>query len=142
MCRYWRSGIMSQRTDSVAAMAIDIDTLTKALQASWGSDTSDDRDIWRLDNRARGQCAVTAKVVQDCYGGTLPIASVLSDGESVEAHCWNVLPSGEHVDLTASQSGSDYEIGEAIEKEPVVDHTGINRHHLLAEGVSEYLAKQ
>ncbi|WP_423982772.1 YunG family protein [Ilumatobacter sp.] len=87
----------------------------------------------------RGQCAVTAKVVQDYLGGTLLIAPVLKNGEPVAAHCWNVLPDGAHVALTADQFGGPFELGDAVERERVVDHTGVNRHHLLAERVRRKL---
>jgi hypothetical protein len=120
-------------------MPIDLAVLARALRASWSADTSDDPDLWTTANPARGQCAVTAKVVQDQFGGTLVIAAVLRNGEPVEKHCWNVLPSGEHVDLTADQFDFDYSLGEPIEQEPIVDHTGVNRHLLLAGRVADYL---
>ncbi|MAT03632.1 MAG: hypothetical protein CL424_01100 [Acidimicrobiaceae bacterium] len=121
-------------------MAVDIASLEVALRASWQSDTSDAPDLWTATNPARGQCAVTAKVVQDYFGGTLVIAAVLRDGEPVEKHCWNVLPSGEHVDLTAVQFDFDYVLGEPVEQEPIVDHTGVNRHLLLASRVADHLS--
>lgn len=103
------------------------------------ADTSDDPNEWSASNPSRGQCAVTAKVVQEYLGGTLLIAPVLKNGEPVEAHCWNVLPDGAHLDLTADQFGGPFELGDAVEREPVVDHTGVNRHHLLAERVRRNL---
>lgn len=118
---------------------VDVELLASALRASWQPDTADDPDLWTAANPARGQCAVTAKVVQDHLGGTLVIAPVLRDGEPVEKHCWNVLPSGEHLDLTAGQFEFDYELGEPVEQEPIVDHTGVNRHLLLAGRVADHL---
>lgn len=84
---------------------------------------------------------MTAKVVQDYFGGTILIAPVLRNGEPVEKHCWNLLPSGEQVDLTADQFDFDYQLGESVEQEPIVDHTGVNRHLLLASRVAERLAQ-
>ncbi|MFN3220040.1 MAG: hypothetical protein ACE367_26410 [Acidimicrobiales bacterium] len=108
-------------------MSVDLDSLAAALRASWQSDTSDCPDLWTTANPARGQCAVTAKVVQDHFGGTVVLAAV------------NVLPSGEHVDLTADQFDFDHELGEPVEQEPIVDHTGVNRHLLLADRVADHL---
>ncbi|MFN3220166.1 MAG: hypothetical protein ACE367_27045 [Acidimicrobiales bacterium] len=120
-------------------MSVDLDTLATALRASWQPDTSDAPSSWTAGNLARGQYAVTAKVVQDYFGGTLVIATVLRNGEPVEKHCWNVLPNGEHVDLTADQFDFEYELGEPVEQEPIVDHTGVNRHLLLADRVADHL---
>lgn len=61
------------------------------------------------------------------------------DGKPVEQHCWNVLPSGERLDLTVEQFDFDDELGEPVEQEPIVDHTGVNRHLLLAERVAAHL---
>ena len=50
------------------------------------------------ENPAWGQCAVTALVVQDAFGGDLLRAMV--EGVS---HYWNRLPDGSEVDLTRQQ---------------------------------------
>ncbi len=81
-----------------------------------------------------------AKVVQDHLGGTLLIAPGLEYGKAVEAHCWNVLPTGEHLDWTAGQFGGPCELGEPVDREAVVDHTGVDRHHLLAERVRRIMS--
>ncbi len=120
-------------------MSIDRADLEIAIRASCAADTSGDPTQWSSSNPARGQCAVTARVVQDYLGGTLLIAPVLRDGTPVEAHCWNVLPSGEHLDLTADQFVFDYELGSPVDREPVVDHTGVDRHQLLASRLRQAL---
>ena len=124
----------------VSGMAIDVGLLEATIRASWSAETSDDPDEWSPANPSRGQCAVTAKVVQDYLGGTLLIAPVLKNGEPVEAHCWNVLPDGEHLDLTTDQFGGAFDLGEPVDREPVVDHTGVNRHLLLADTVRRNLS--
>lgn len=123
-------------------MPLDLDTLESAIRASWSADSSDHPETWSADNRARGQCAVTAKVVQDRFGGTLLIAPVLRDGQPVDAHCRNVLPDESHLDLTRDQFEYEFELGEPLEKEPVVDHTGVDRHELLARRVAALLERQ
>lgn len=118
-----------------------IDQLNNAIRPSWAADTSDDPDTWSASNPARGQCAVTAMVVRDYFGGSLLIAPVLRDGKPVEMHCWNVLPGGAHLDLTADQFDYEFELGDPVDREPVVDHTGVNRHQLLADRVRQQLGR-
>ncbi|MFY1702820.1 YunG family protein [Micromonospora sp. WMMA1923] len=61
------------------------------------------RANWRPDNPARGQCGVTALVVQDLLGGDLILGEVLVGGARTGYHYWNRLPDGRDVDLTAEQ---------------------------------------
>jgi hypothetical protein len=69
----------------------------KTIQEAWSADTSM-ADDWTPENPAKGQCAVTALVVQDLLGGKLLRAVV--EGES---HYFNQLPDGSWLDLTWSQ---------------------------------------
>ena len=88
--------------------------LERALRASWSAETCDDVDVghWRPDNPARGQCGVTALVVQDHLGGELLLAEVsCADGSRQGVHYWNRLPSGEQVDLTRTQFDAGERIG-------------------------------
>jgi hypothetical protein len=75
--------------------------LSDALRRAWSADTSSDPSNWSPSNPAWGQCAITALVVQDHFGGDLRRGTV--GGVS---HYWNVLPSGETVDLTLHQFGT------------------------------------
>jgi hypothetical protein len=68
-----------------------------AIRASWGHDTSAS-STWSPLDPARGQCAVTALVVQDLFGGDLRRGVVEGD-----SHYWNVLPDGTELDLTREQ---------------------------------------
>lgn len=72
--------------------------LTEALQRSWCRETSSVPDEWSEQNPARGQCAVTALIVQDMLGGIL-LRTVIQG----ESHYFNQLPDGENVDLTLQQ---------------------------------------
>lgn len=72
--------------------------MVEALRRAWCKDTSSVPDEWSPANPARGQCAVTALVVQDLLGGTLLRITV-----SGESHYFNQLPDGELLDLTLSQ---------------------------------------
>jgi hypothetical protein len=117
-----------------------IEQLNNAIRQSWAADTSDDSTTWSSENPARGQCAVTSMVVRDYFGGTLLIAPVLRDGEPVEMHCWNVLPGGAALDLTADQFDYDFELGAPVDRRPVVNHTGVDRYEILATRVKQALA--
>lgn len=75
------------------------------LRASWGADTCDPHDLhdWHPGNPARGQCGVTALIVQDLLGGDLVLGEVFVGDVRVGYHYWNRLPDGSDVDLTADQ---------------------------------------
>ena len=61
---------------------------------AWSAQTA---TSWRLENPARGQCSVTALVVQDLLGG-----SILKTRVGSHWHFYNWLDN-QRVDLTASQ---------------------------------------
>jgi hypothetical protein len=71
-------------------------SLFAAIRHAWAADTSIDSE-WSVTCPARGQCAVTALVIQDYLGGQLIRAEV--EGVS---HYWNRVKGGE-VDLTRDQ---------------------------------------
>lgn len=77
--------------------------LREALAQAWARETSADPGGWSSSNPAWGQCAVTALIVQDMFGGELLRCKVDST-----SHYWNRLPSGEELDLTRHQFGSDF----------------------------------
>lgn len=72
--------------------------LARAIREAWRASTSAVPEEWSPINPARGQCAVTALVVQDHCGGRLCRAIV--NGES---HYWNILDDGTEIDLTKDQ---------------------------------------
>jgi uncharacterized protein (DUF952 family) len=93
--------------------------IERVIRASWSRETCDpvDRDAWSPENPARGQCAVTALVVQDLCGGELLLAEVhYPDGSRQGVHYWNRLGGGVEVDLTRDQ----FAAGEVVQApEPV-----------------------
>jgi hypothetical protein len=77
-----------------------------AVRASWTRESCDpvDLHLWSESCPERGQCGVTAVLVQELLGGDLLLADVLfADGSPQGVHYWNRLPGGEEVDLTRSQ---------------------------------------
>jgi hypothetical protein len=82
-----------------------LEVLQAAIRASWSLETCDPVDAaqWTSENPSRGQCAVSALVVHDFFGGELLEAEVLfDDGSRQGFHYWNRLDSGD-VDLTSEQ---------------------------------------
>jgi hypothetical protein len=75
------------------------------VRTSWGIDTCDpaDRADWHPDNPSRGQCGVTALVLNDLFGGDLVIGEVHVAGERTGMHYWNRFGAGIDVDLTREQ---------------------------------------
>ncbi len=87
----------------------DIERLRPILRDAWSADTCDPHDLpdWHPGNPSRGQCGVTALVVNDLFGGELVLGEVFSGGSKVGYHWWNVLPDGREIDLTADQFRPD-----------------------------------
>jgi hypothetical protein len=78
--------------------------IERVIRSCWSEQTCDPVDEWSAENPARGQCAVTALVVQDLLGGELLLAEVLyADGSRQGVHYWNRLVGGVEVDLTRDQ---------------------------------------
>jgi hypothetical protein len=69
--------------------------LEKALKKSWHRETCYPpiQEQWTKENPAFGQCAVTALIVQDFFGGELIFCSH-------QNHFWNRLLDGKEIDLT------------------------------------------
>jgi hypothetical protein len=98
----------------------DIDHLRAVLHASWDAATCDPHDLpWSAANPSRGQCGVTALVVQEILGGELVLGEVFQDGAKVGYHYWNRLPNGREVDFTAEQFHPGEEVrGGAVQQRP------------------------
>jgi len=75
-----------------------MEELRCALINSWCKETAhkNGQAKWKPNNPALGQCAVTALVVQDYFGGDIVYCMHKS-------HYWNRLPDGTEIDLTRSQ---------------------------------------
>lgn len=77
--------------------AVDAGPILHALQESWDAATSAD-SAWSAEVPSRGQCAVSALVIQDELGGVL--VRTMIDGVS---HYWNRLADGTEIDATRDQ---------------------------------------
>ena len=79
-------------------------TLSEKMRRAWSKETAFLPEEWSGKNPARGQCAITAAVVQDELGGEIIKCEVTGEGFK---HFYNQLPSGEIIDLTRDQFSSD-----------------------------------
>lgn len=93
---------------TVPALAARLEELTHALKLSWDDQTSAERDSLGTV-ASRGQCAVSALIIQDEFGGDLMRAEVAG-----VSHYWNQLPDGSEVDVTRDQFDSWYPVGVAV----------------------------
>ena len=75
-------------------MQFEATRIAAALLGSWSIETSGN---WLADNPARGQCNVTALLINELFGGEI-LKTQLPDGD----HFYNRID-GERIDLTASQ---------------------------------------
>lgn len=80
---------------------VQLETLSCALHVSWSADTSK-ASGWTENDRAKGQCAVTACVVQDYFGGDILNTIATLPGGATVSHYFNVVDSGT-IDLTNGQ---------------------------------------
>ena len=126
--------------------AVTLEALRVAIRTSWSLETCDPVDAaqWTADNPSRGQCAVTALVVHDFFGGELLEAEVLfDDGSRQGFHYWNRLASGD-VDLTSEQF-AHHEILQdprTVERLPEVPWRAQEQYLLFRERVCAALKKQ
>jgi hypothetical protein len=116
---------------------VAVNVLEEALQGTWSRRTSADPNGWREDNAAWGQCAVTALIVQDYFGGSLRRGEV-----GAISHYWNLLPSGQETDLTIKQFPEGTKVVNATTqtREYVLSHLETaRRYRRLARRVDQRL---
>ncbi len=77
---------------------MDLVVFKRAVEESWGKDTCYPKcsDQWSQNNPALGQCAVTALLVQDYFGGDILYCSH-------NDHFFNYVEGLGEVDLTKNQ---------------------------------------
>mgnify|MGYP001558468168 CR=1 FL=1 len=72
--------------------------IEKAFKKAWSRETTfaDVYDEWSQENKAFGQCLVTAAIINDLYGGRLIY-------DKNNKHYWNELPDGSEQDFSRCQ---------------------------------------
>ena len=115
----WRA-VEPRLCNSVPMLLRSLTDLQAIIRSAWSAESCDPVDLkdWTAQNPARGQCAVTALVVQDVLGGELLLADVLNeDGSRQGVHYWNRLAGGLEIDLTREQ----FKPSEVVQTPRVVD---------------------
>lgn len=118
----------------------DANDIASALAENWTEQTSSDPDRWSPGNRAWGQCAVSALIVQDYLGGDL-LRGQMADG----SHYWNLLPGGDEFDTTRSQFEDPPSFSEVAprSREAVLAYPATQRrYHILSAAVRKTLASR
>jgi hypothetical protein len=123
------------------------ETLQSVIEGAWDAETSASKETWSPQNRALGQCAVTACVVNDYLGGEIVNSvATLPDG-TPDSHYYNVID-GEEVDITKSQfpdgttftPGAPKTKGYDTTRDYVLSHIPTNeRYELLKSRVANKL---
>ena len=111
--------------------------LKQLLKQSWNLETCSPglRDKWTEENPSLGQCAITALIVNDFFGGKI-MRCMASSG----SHYYNIIDD-ELVDLTVEQflgKIPQYEIGEERTREYLLGNKDTkNRYLLLNKNIQE-----
>jgi hypothetical protein len=131
---------MSEECDQrTVPVTIDLEVLRPVLRAGWGVDTCDPGDVrdWHVGNAARGQCGVTALIVQDLLGGELILGEVFAGDAKVGHHYWNRLVDGREVDLTAEQFDPQEVVvgGQVQHRPPGPPRRGRQQYEILRDRV-------
>lgn len=129
---------------------MDIKRLEEVLRESWTKETSADLENWVQENPAWGQCAVTALLVHDYFGGRLLWAPAkLPEGREI-SHYFNETETGEVIDLTRVQFPEGTIIPEGKDKKKEFPRTKdyvlsyaltVKRYNLLRENVQRVLSR-
>jgi hypothetical protein len=81
--RRWVRDVVAAPAPASSVSAVTLGELEAAIRSAWGSDTTDEPELWSGENPALGQCAVTALVVREYLGGEIVVAGVVRDGRRV-----------------------------------------------------------
>ena len=123
--------------------------IKKALEQCWSKETSYCGSQWTKRNPARGQCAVSALVVQDYLGGEIKRVQIHTH-QFQEKHYINVLPNGQVHDVTRSQypdqtkmieSDPDLSEHDSIRQKLLADPSTKKRYQILGSQVARQLAR-
>ncbi|MCL4373925.1 hypothetical protein M1367_03560 [Candidatus Marsarchaeota archaeon] len=116
-----------------------ISRLYDTISNAWSAETSADPERWSSDNPAWGQCAITATVVNDHFGGTI-LRTEVKGVEHVSSHYYNQLPDGRVVDFTKQQfdSNATFENEQGRTKEYIISYPKTKeRYELLLRKIEQ-----
>lgn len=121
---------------------MEIGELKQLLSCSWEKETCAPglRDEWNEKNPSLGQCAITALIVNDIYGG-----KIMRCMASTGSHYYNIVDD-ELVDLTVEQFLGEipqYEKGEERTREYLLSNEDTkNRYMLLNKNLQEKIEEE
>lgn len=121
-----------------------LSSLKLTIDQAWSAQTSADRANWSESNRSYGQCAVTALVIQDFFGGKLLRVEASGPSGNV-SHYYNQLRDGNVVDLTRKQfpEGTKFSSSQYREREYVLSYPETaSRYEILKDKVALLLSKR
>jgi hypothetical protein len=116
------------------------------VRSCWSRETCDpvEQEDWSATEPARGQCGVTALVLQDLLGGELLVAEVRNeDGTRQGVHYWNRLRRGLEIDLTRGQFARGETVGEpeVVPRPPDISAGRLShQYRLLSERITRGLS--
>lgn len=110
---------------------MELRELKNLLTLSWKEETCSPelRSEWELSNPSLGQCAITALIVNDVYGGKI-MRCMTSSG----SHYYNLLDDGRRVDLTVDQFWGEipkYEEGQEKSREYLLGNNDTKTRYLM-----------
>lgn len=110
---------------------MELEELKNLLSSSWSEETCSPglRSEWSLDNPSLGQCAVTALIVNDFYGG-----KIMRCMTPTGSHYYNELDDGRRVDLTVDQFLGEiprYEEGQERTREYLLGNEDTKSRYLM-----------
>lgn len=80
-----------------------LERLHQTVRECWSAETSADAEVWTAQKPSWGQCAVTACLVQDFFGGEILWALAVTPDDRRHSHYFNRLSDGSVLDLTYDQ---------------------------------------
>ena len=109
---------------------MEIKSFKKVLNMAWSKETCVPllRDKWSEENKELGQCAITALVVNDCYGGKIMRCMTMAG-----SHYYNLIDD-EIVDLTVEQFMGEvplYEEGQERTREYLLSNEDTKARYLM-----------
>ena len=118
-----------------------IGELKQLLVQAWRKETCSPRlrDKWNEENPSLGQCAITALIVNDFFGGKI-MRCMASSG----SHYYNIIDD-ERIDLTVDQFLDEipqYENGEERTREYLLSNEDTNNRYLLLNKNLQELIKE
>ncbi len=136
------SGMNNYHEPSEIISDSQIAELTKKFEESWSLESAhpESQNQWSNENKSLGQCAVTALIIYDMFGGEIAKNKQFN-------HLWNILPDGSQQDFSRNQfkgDNVDFTIDEITTKDKELNHekasdaNTVERYELLKQKFSYY----